>query len=156
MRGKAGADSADALASWQPQFYACHPERQRRTYEFSSRRVLITAYRAIVVAVSRFSPMTLILICKISLNNFCSNSENVQSNHHVCERVFGAVSRLLSENLAHDREQIPARRRRYLGQTSRGYAPQSRITKVTFTLRWPRRTIASWFGSSGGGLPRAS
>ena len=38
--------------------------------------------------------------------------------------------------------------------TSESYFSQMCITKVMFTQRVGRATIQSWFGSSGGGLPR--
>ena len=43
---------------------------------------------------------------------------------------------------------------RYFCQRSRGYCANPGITEVTFTPPDFRRTIHSWFGSSGGGLPR--
>ena len=42
----------------------------------------------------------------------------------------------------------------YFGERSEVTQNTRRITKVTFTLSGVRRTIQSWFGSSGGGLPR--
>jgi hypothetical protein len=45
-------------------------------------------------------------------------------------------------------------RARYVSETHEDYAPGPRITKVTFTPLGSSRNIRSWFGSSGGGLPR--
>jgi hypothetical protein len=45
-------------------------------------------------------------------------------------------------------------RSRYFSQQSGGYASRARITEVTFTPNQGRRILHTWFGSSGGGLPR--
>ena len=74
---------------------------------------------------------------------------------HPCSRVATLPFTLVFPNESTNHIEIDRYRDpRYFGQADVVTCQQCRITKVTFTLRGRGRTIQSWFGSSGGGLPR--
>jgi hypothetical protein len=76
------------------------------------------------------------------------------SKHGVVANAACWFSSLSSKSLRASRDRWHCSRACYLSETHEHYAPGSRITKVTFTLNMGGRIIRSWFGSSGGGLPR--